>query len=392
MMQNERPLQRILHPATAWLGAALVICSAIFLRPGNGFPGFMATIPVVGTTLLLLCSREGTRSRILTRLLESRVFQWIGDISYSLYLWHWPVLVFGAILLRDRSAAAITLPLLALSGLIATASHEFLEKRIQPAGSNSASVRHWIRAGLAMTATGIAVGLAFTWLGNRSQWLSPNAVFAHASAPDAIEDKDCLTGFRSDRLKPCAFGPDSGEAVVLWGDSHAAQWLPALRSAAETKGWRLILLVKASCPSAMVPVYNPRLQRNEEECVRWRRAALTYIESIRPKLVLISNSSAYVARPGFADEYARLSSDEWEGRSALHAQGCEPQHGPGRIAERHAAPRHRRTCVPGASSQPSRAFSPAGNVMFHRSVLWPERSGRPRCRPLRGSPMPRFST
>jgi peptidoglycan/LPS O-acetylase OafA/YrhL len=321
LMQNERSLQRILRPAIAWMGAMLVIGSAVFLRPENGFPGLMAAIPVVGTTLLLLCSREDARSRTLTRLLESRAFQWIGDISYSLYLWHWPVLVFGAILLRDRSTTLITFPLLVLSGLIATASHEFLEKRIQLAGGGAPSVRHWIRVGLAMTATGIAVGLAFTWLGNRSQWLPPNAAFAHASAPDAIEDKDCLTGFRSDRLKPCTFGQDRGEAVVLWGDSHAAQWLPALRSAAETKGWRLILLAKASCPSAMVPVYNPRLQRNEEECVRWRRAALSYIKSIRPRLLLISNSSAYIARPGFADEYARLSSDEWEAgvRSTLNA-------------------------------------------------------------------------
>jgi peptidoglycan/LPS O-acetylase OafA/YrhL len=312
LVQNERRLQRMLHPAVAWLGAALLVGSALCLRPESGFPGFMAAIPVVGTMLLLLCSREDARSRILTRLLESRAFQWIGDISYSLYLWHWPVLVFGGILLRDRRGVAITLPLLLLSGLIAFASHEFLERRIQLAGSSAASVRHWIPSGLAMTATGIVIGLAFTWLGNRSQWLSPNAVYAHAGARDAREDQDCLTGFRSDQLKPCAFGPDRGDAVVLWGDSHAAQWLPALRSAAEANGWRLILLAKASCPSAMVPVYNPRLHRNEEECVRWRLAALSYIKSIRPKFVVISNSSAYVVRPGFTDDYARLSSDEWE--------------------------------------------------------------------------------
>jgi peptidoglycan/LPS O-acetylase OafA/YrhL len=321
LVQNERRLQRILHPAVAWLGATLVVGSAVFLRPEGGFPGFMAAIPVVGTTLLLLRSRADARSQILTRLLESRAFQWIGDISYSLYLWHWPVLVFGGILFRDRRGPAITLPLLILSGLIASASHEFLEKRIQLTGNSSVSVRRSIRAGLAMTAIGIAVGLSFTWLGNRSEWLSPNAVYVHASAPDAREDQDCLTGFRSDRLKPCVFGPDRGDAVVLWGDSHAAQWLPALRSAAEAKGWRLILLVKASCPSVMVPVYNPRLHRNEEECVRWRLAALSYIKSIRPKFVVISNSSAYVMRPGFTDDYARLSSNEWEDgmRSTLNA-------------------------------------------------------------------------
>ena len=321
LVQNERRLKRILHPAVSWLGAALLVGSAVCLRPESGFPGFMAAVPVVGTTFLLVCNRQDARSQILTRVLESRAFQWIGDTSYSLYLWHWPVLVFGGILLRDRRGPAITLPLLVLSGLIASASHEFLEKRMQLAGNGPVSVRHWIRAGVAMTATGVAIGLAFTWLGNRSEWLSPSAVYAHASAPDAREDQDCLTGFRSDRLKPCAFGPERGDSVVLWGDSHAAQWLPALRSAAEANGWRLILLVKASCPSAMVPIYNPRLHRNEEECVRWRLAALSYIKSIRPKFVVISNSSAYVVRPGFTDGYARLSSDEWEDgvRSTLNA-------------------------------------------------------------------------
>jgi hypothetical protein len=72
------------------------------------------------------------------------------------------------------------------------------------------------------------------------------------------------------------------------------------------------MLVKASCPSAIVTVYNPRLQRNEDECGRWRRSAIAYIDRIRPDIVLITNSAAYVARPGFTNEYARLSPTDWE--------------------------------------------------------------------------------
>ena len=119
-------------------------------------------------------------------------------------------------------------------------------------------------------------------------------------------------GFGRDQLKICSFGPSDANTVVLFGDSHAEQWLPALIQVANNERWHVVTLLKASCPSAMVPIYNPRLEREEYECSTWRSKALSYIHEVKPSIVLISNSSGYVKRPSFQDPYARLSIQEWQ--------------------------------------------------------------------------------
>jgi SGNH domain (fused to AT3 domains) len=121
-----------------------------------------------------------------------------------------------------------------------------------------------------------------------------------------------MAGFRQDNMKICSFGPSDGETVILLGDSHAEQWLPALLQVAQSERWHLLTLLKASCPSATVPVYNPRLEREEYECATWRAKALSYIREIKPSIVLTSNALGYVKRPTFHDPYARLSLQTWE--------------------------------------------------------------------------------
>jgi peptidoglycan/LPS O-acetylase OafA/YrhL len=92
------------------------------------------------------------------------------------------------------------------------------------------------------------------------------------------------------QLGQCAFG-DLGSAttVVLFGDSHAAQWFPALDALAGQHRWRLVVLTKKGCPTAEIPVYSPLVDRELRECVPWRQNVFARIAAEKPDVVVLSS-------------------------------------------------------------------------------------------------------
>ncbi|HUS61347.1 MAG TPA: SGNH hydrolase domain-containing protein, partial [Acidimicrobiales bacterium] len=101
----------------------------------------------------------------------------------------------------------------------------------------------------------------------------------------------CVAIGVDDALKPCHFGATSSSIkVVLYGDSHAAQWFPGLQQVAKNLGVDLIVLAKGGCPTAAVAIGTATLART---CPAWRDKAIAYIASVRPALVIITSSSHY---------------------------------------------------------------------------------------------------
>jgi hypothetical protein len=124
----------------------------------------------------------------------------------------------------------------------------------------------------------------------------------------------CLSEYADARVHECDFGDSAAStSVVLFGDSHAAQWLPALQRVAIEHKFRLTTMLKSACPTARVSVFNPHLERVEVACSRWRETALLRIAAIKPTAVVISNSSmGYVIIPGQSqDGYATSSLEQW---------------------------------------------------------------------------------
>jgi hypothetical protein len=92
----------------------------------------------------------------------------------------------------------------------------------------------------------------------------------------------------------CVYGVPSGSTtVILFGDSHAAQWFPALERLAREHGWRLVSMTKSGCTTADLPIWNAIYKRGYDECAAWREAALRRIPAENPALVVVSNSSGY---------------------------------------------------------------------------------------------------
>ena len=119
---------------------------------------------------------------------------------------------------------------------------------------------------------------------------------------EAVEDEfsplsnsGCIANFGETRAHPCFFGDkQSDTTVALFGDSHAAHWFPAFEKIAQERNWKLVTFLKFACPTADVPVYNPRLGRVETECGQWRNDAVQQIVALHPNLIVVGNSSSYV--------------------------------------------------------------------------------------------------
>jgi hypothetical protein len=88
----------------------------------------------------------------------------------------------------------------------------------------------------------------------------------------------------------CEYGDvDADRTIVLFGDSHALAWFPAVERVANTAGWRLVVLTKSACQSVDVPQFYGQLNRVYDECAAWRVHAFRRIERERPDVVLVTN-------------------------------------------------------------------------------------------------------
>jgi hypothetical protein len=106
--------------------------------------------------------------------------------------------------------------------------------------------------------------------------------------------RSCVSALGDARVRVCALGDrDAPTTVVLFGDSHAEQWLPALSEAGRSAGWQVVRLVKGSCPSASVMTMTQFEADGGRSCRSWRSAAVEWIREHRPDLVILSNLGRY---------------------------------------------------------------------------------------------------
>ena len=293
-----------------WLGLAAVLASAVLYSPTTAFPGVAALPPVLGTALVL-AAWTGGRGR-LARLLGIGALQQLGRLSYSWYLWHWPALVFGAALVPHIGLVGRLLCALAALG-VAAAMYHLVENPIR------------FHRGLARRPVyGLALGLGLTVLCAAGATVVRGRAIAASQSPEqrafvaAIDDypplvqQGCLQRWLEPGMKTCVAGDTASETViVLFGDSHAAQWASAVDQAAQAHGWRLVTYLRSSCPTADVPIYLRQLRRMYTECETWRAAALEEIARLRPAVVLLSSALGYVGDAGLAGVSGGVSTTAW---------------------------------------------------------------------------------
>lgn len=300
--------------ALAWGGMLLVVAAAVLLDSHSPYPGWRAALPSLGTAVLLAAGAHAPRNRC-TALLSKRPMVAIGGVSYSWYLWHWPVLVLGGTLLDRREPLQVA-SLVALSLVLALLAQYLIEA---PLRRSLRLRRHpgGVLAGASALAVAVAV-LGVHWQREAAGWSQhPDQQQYRDVRTDVplLYAKSCDDWFHSTRLYACYFGPeDAPNTVVLLGDSVAAQWFAAVAGHFKAPDWRVLVLTKSACPMVDESFFYARIGREYTECTIWRQRALDYVASVRPDAILLGSSPEYPFtqaqwREGTARILARLAAD-----------------------------------------------------------------------------------
>ncbi|MYM55472.1 acyltransferase family protein [Thalassovita mangrovi] len=235
-----------LHPALSYAGMVLLIGSVLFVQSGPTFPGVWATVPTLGTVLILL---NGRQDNWINRALRSGPMVFFGLISYSLYLWHWPVAVFSKYVLEIFSGPMLEAGLIALSILLAMLSWRFVER----------PTRHARWLGLPATLAGVggvsvltlAIGAA-AFLRDGFPDRFPADIRAHIDASgDFLQDWSRCETAESGPLagvETCAIGPEGAPEVLFWGDSHLRALMDGIGAQAMQSGTPGMIIWHAGCP------------------------------------------------------------------------------------------------------------------------------------------------
>ena len=284
------PALRRQNSLLAILGITALIGSALSFNDSTPFPGVYALLPVLGTAALL--SSIGAWPKPLKWLATNRVSVWLGKISYPLYLWHWPVLVLPIALFARELKLWERIVALLITVVLAEFTTRFVEeplrlKKLAPRGvilSTAIAMLCALVVGL-----GIAQSTTSSILVNGKQVTLASIELR----PTPYED-GCHLNYHESVSPICEFGKiDSKKTVVLYGDSHAVQWFPALEKLAVEKSFKLITLTKSACPSIDVVRESVGAFRMSN-CATWRENAIARIAKAKPDLIILSSFEHFV--------------------------------------------------------------------------------------------------
>ena len=316
---------RVLGVAAGWLGLVGILAAAVLFGPTTAYPGIAAVVPV-GATVLVVLAGSSVLRRGPEAVLGTRPMQWGGDVSFSLYLWHFPILVIAA------EAATAPLSPWTRTGLVlaavaaAEASRRLVEDPVRHAPSLMVSSRRSVSLGgllvvstvlaatmlllatnvpaasaptggdhrptLTVVREAVSAGVATTAVPNEvvPPLGPPTLSLAGPSVPDACVVEEA----RQTSIEPCAFGDrTSATTVLLLGDSTAAMWSSAFIRLAEAQHVRLVLAAKTGCAPWLDPDVIFGGGRNPY-CDEWHRFEVAEARRLHPAAIVVTG---YVGEP-----------------------------------------------------------------------------------------------
>jgi peptidoglycan/LPS O-acetylase OafA/YrhL len=312
----------------SWLGLVAIAISAIGFGAQTPYPGSWAAVPVLGAALVVAggtpAPRWGSES-----LLGRPLFQWMGTLSYSLYLWHWPILILAA-----ESAGRSSLPLaqsllwvaVALGASVLT--YRFVENPIRHARVIVTSRFTSIGLGAVLIAVTLIVAtVAIDTHGPSATSTSPNPATIPILSAQQVQQlvaespsirtvpptispplssaffdfgipgtwTGCGVPPAATTEPPCTFGASNGSrTMVIYGDSHANMWATALNDLAVADGWKLVTFIKDGCPPIDLPVpyllgwLHGKFGSSYLACEQWHHYVMSRINLIHPNLVIVT--------------------------------------------------------------------------------------------------------
>jgi peptidoglycan/LPS O-acetylase OafA/YrhL len=327
-----------------WGGLALIVVTCMQVGEGTPYPGTTALLPVLGTALVIGAGCA-TPDLGVGHFLSKSAMRSVGRLSYSWYLWHWPVLLLAPALFGQPLGLAGRLAMVVVSLGLAILTLHLIENPARFSPALRLSAERSLAVGGALTAVAVCVGVVLLMVrpvpvghGTAAAPVAPVAPAAPSAEgmpppPMSVRDQvlaavakstelgpvptnltpplgaiakpdvfvnGCVLSWRDVEQPECVSG-DVGAAttVALVGDSHAAMWHPALEPVARERHWRLETMSKVLCPLMELPINSPYLGRTFTECGQWRGDAIARLEKERPRLIVLDMARRYGADFGF---------------------------------------------------------------------------------------------
>ncbi|MCU0733132.1 MAG: acyltransferase [Hyphomonas sp.] len=277
------PSQKAANAAAA-LGLAMIAFAVGTYSSATAFPGAAALMPVIGAALIIHAGTT-SQSTLAARMLSLKPVVFVGLISYSLYLWHWPVLTFARIARAEILSAMDAAVLVALSVALAILSWRYIETPFRERHIAAARAPLFSSAGAAMAAAlaiGVFANVTHGWTQRHDGYAPPTIAGLDRMNLGTCFLKDDQPATAWAGASACRQGNANGPTVFVWGDSFAAHLIPGL---AGELGSRIqtVQLTAAGCP----PILDLSVA-NRPHCRAINARALEEIERLKPGVVLVS--------------------------------------------------------------------------------------------------------
>lgn len=326
-----------------WGGLALIVVTCTQIGEATPYPGTMALLPVLGTALIIGAGCA-TPDLGVGRFLSKPAMRSIGRLSYSWYLWHWPVLLLAPAVFGRELGLSGRLAMVAVSFGLAAVTLHLVENPVRFAASMKESAQRSLAVGGVLTAAAVATCLVLLVVrpvpvgqGMAAAPVAPvgpsGPTSGEAPPPMSVRDQvlaavaksieprpvpanltpamnaiarpevfvnGCVLSWKDVAQPECASGDvGSPTTVALVGDSHAAMWQSALEPIAQERHWRLETMSKVLCPFLDIPTNSPYLGRKFTECDRWRGSVMARLYRDPPQVIVLDMSRRYGADFGF---------------------------------------------------------------------------------------------
>ena len=280
-----------------WAALALILYGTLTFTDKTPFPGTAALVPVIGTAFAIASLNNWPTA--MNRFGNLKVVQWLGEISYPLYLWHWPVLVIPSVAWGRSLVAHELLICVLVTALLADLTHRFIEDPIRYSKPHPKLV---FKSGAAATAASLIVGAAIYLSFNDEIKLDNGRSYSVSELikRPVIYDDDCHVNNGETVSPECTYGERGAKRkIVLFGDSHAAQWFPVLAQLANENNFELISLTKSACPGPAVEKVDSGEYKNSD-CFAWRDNSLERIAKLKPYAVIFSGFQHFQVPAGYS--------------------------------------------------------------------------------------------
>jgi len=312
------PVHRRVRLLAGWLGLAMIGYAVVGFSSATAFPGLAALVPTAGTGLVLLANSDRL-SGSPRALLSNRMSQYLGDLSYSIYLWHWPIVVLAPIALARTIFWPHKIALVLLTIVLAALTRLWVEDPFRRDPRLVTDLTRTFAVGAmcicVVLAGSAALGVALhraaaatadlVTLRENSDCFGANATRSAVCNPAGekllttpLFARDDQTDVQTDECRAkrpftahavCTFGPrDAATKIALFGNSHAGHWQPAFVKVAEQESWQISTYLVNMCYPADAPISfgDPQVTEN---CQDWNAWAIRAINDGDFDLVVMSS-------------------------------------------------------------------------------------------------------